>query len=277
MYNSDGLAALKCMDTVIHAQKSPGQVLQRPRTLWILARVTQCEIIKWSIILGAQIPTFDSLCEDSSNETRAEITSPSNGVVKTLLVQEGEIAKVGGGVYVIQVDSEEAAAGAGSAIPPPLISATQALVAPEAASTRPFESESWRVSRRKTEAQWDSQSLNYTDTISDCPKRRTPIRKIDGLDESAFGKWQGGRIKKSDVAAAYMQSWEGHGTTYGRQWRRASRFLTMEIPPCPVSRSCNLLPPMNMSIPRASRIELTVNPDALLPAPQPTNIPNSGK
>ncbi|KAH6903519.1 2-oxoacid dehydrogenases acyltransferase-domain-containing protein [Coprinopsis sp. MPI-PUGE-AT-0042] len=81
--------------------------------------ITECEIIKWSITPGARISAFDPLCEVQSDKASVEITSPFDGVVKTLLVQEGEIAKVGGGLCVIEVDSEDAAADAGSATPPP--------------------------------------------------------------------------------------------------------------------------------------------------------------
>ncbi|KAH6880899.1 hypothetical protein BKA70DRAFT_1343156 [Coprinopsis sp. MPI-PUGE-AT-0042] len=81
--------------------------------------ITECEIIKWSITPGARISAFDPLCEVQSDKASVEITSPFDGVVKALLVQEGEIAKVGGGLCVIEVDSEEASADAGSATPPP--------------------------------------------------------------------------------------------------------------------------------------------------------------
>lgn len=51
--------------------------------------------------------SFDALCEVQSDKASVEITSPFDGVVKQLLVQEGEIAKVGAGLCLIEVEQEE--------------------------------------------------------------------------------------------------------------------------------------------------------------------------
>ena len=53
--------------------------------------------------------SFDTLCEVQSDKASVEITSPFDGVVKQLLVQEGEIAKVGAGLCLIEVEQEEGA------------------------------------------------------------------------------------------------------------------------------------------------------------------------
>jgi 2-oxoisovalerate dehydrogenase E2 component (dihydrolipoyl transacylase) len=52
------------------------------------------------------IQAFDPLCEVQSDKASVEITSPFDGIVKELLVQEGEIAKVGDGLCLIEVDEE---------------------------------------------------------------------------------------------------------------------------------------------------------------------------
>ena len=49
---------------------------------------------------------FDPLCEVQSDKASVEITSPFDGVVKELLVKEGEIAKVGSGLCIIEVEEE---------------------------------------------------------------------------------------------------------------------------------------------------------------------------
>jgi 2-oxoisovalerate dehydrogenase E2 component (dihydrolipoyl transacylase) len=66
----------------------------------------------------AKIQAFDPLCEVQSDKASVEITSPFEGVVKELLVQEGEVAKVGSGLCLIEVE-EEAVDGVDSAIPEP--------------------------------------------------------------------------------------------------------------------------------------------------------------
>lgn len=56
----------------------------------------------------SQIQSFDPLCEVQSDKASVEITSPYDGVVKQLLVGEGEVAKVGQGLCLIEVEGEEA-------------------------------------------------------------------------------------------------------------------------------------------------------------------------
>lgn len=51
--------------------------------------------------------SFDALCEVQSDKASVEITSPFDGVVKQLLVQEGEIAKVGSGLCLIEVEQDD--------------------------------------------------------------------------------------------------------------------------------------------------------------------------
>jgi 2-oxoisovalerate dehydrogenase E2 component (dihydrolipoyl transacylase) len=59
-----------------------------------------------SIQPQANVQAFDPLCEVQSDKASVEITSPFDGVVKELLVQEGEIAKVGAGLCLIEVEED---------------------------------------------------------------------------------------------------------------------------------------------------------------------------
>jgi 2-oxoisovalerate dehydrogenase E2 component (dihydrolipoyl transacylase) len=52
------------------------------------------------------VQSFDPLCEVQSDKASVEITSPFDGVVKEILVKEGEVAMVGQGLCVIEVDEE---------------------------------------------------------------------------------------------------------------------------------------------------------------------------
>ena len=60
-----------------------------------------------SVRPAAKIQAFDPLCEVQSDKASVEITSPFEGVVKELLVQEGEVAKVGSGLCLIEVDEAD--------------------------------------------------------------------------------------------------------------------------------------------------------------------------
>jgi len=74
--------------------------------------ITESEVISWCVEIPAQpltvlvpygrsvksratVQAFDVLCEVQSNKASVEITSPFDGVLKEVLVKEGEIAKVG--------------------------------------------------------------------------------------------------------------------------------------------------------------------------------------
>ena len=54
-----------------------------------------------------RVQAFDPLCEVQSDKASVEITSPFDGVVGELLVQEGQVAKVGENLCFIEVDEEE--------------------------------------------------------------------------------------------------------------------------------------------------------------------------
>ncbi|KAF7793333.1 hypothetical protein EIP86_004445 [Pleurotus ostreatoroseus] len=67
------------------------------------------------------VQSFDALCEVQSDKASVEITSPFDGTIKELLVNEGEVAKVGEGLCVIEVEGEDQfeASEPTSASPPP--------------------------------------------------------------------------------------------------------------------------------------------------------------
>lgn len=86
------------------------KALQQFRLADIGEGITECEVIKWSVKPSSKVTQFDPLCEVQSDKASVEITSPFDGVVKELLVQEGEVAKVGSGLCMIEVEEEEGAA-----------------------------------------------------------------------------------------------------------------------------------------------------------------------
>ncbi|KIL61179.1 hypothetical protein M378DRAFT_26174 [Amanita muscaria Koide BX008] len=56
------------------------------------------------------VQIFDPLCEVQSDKASVEITSPFDGVVKDILVTEGQVAKVGEGLCLIEVEEEATSA-----------------------------------------------------------------------------------------------------------------------------------------------------------------------
>ncbi|KAG8703503.1 hypothetical protein FRC09_004123 [Ceratobasidium sp. 395] len=73
--------------------------------------ITECEVLKWSVQPQGKVASFDPLCEVQSDKASVEITSPFDGIVTKLLVQEGHIAKVGEGLCVIEVEEDGDAEG----------------------------------------------------------------------------------------------------------------------------------------------------------------------
>lgn len=55
---------------------------------------------------SSTVAAFDPLCEVQSDKASVEITSPFDGVLKEILVKEGDVAKVGEGLCLIEVDEE---------------------------------------------------------------------------------------------------------------------------------------------------------------------------
>ncbi|EPQ61263.1 CoA-dependent acyltransferase [Gloeophyllum trabeum ATCC 11539] len=82
------------------------KVLQKFKLADIGEGITECEVIKWNVKPPGVVQAFDQLCEVQSDKASVEITSPFDGVVKELLVQEGEVAKVGEGLCLIEVDED---------------------------------------------------------------------------------------------------------------------------------------------------------------------------
>ena len=102
--------------------------------------ITECEVIRWCVIHclsprtglnsrrvvhrsvkpSATVQSFDTLCEVQSDKASVEITSPFDGVVKDILVKEGDVAKVGEGLCTIEVEDDgQPEENAAPADPPP--------------------------------------------------------------------------------------------------------------------------------------------------------------
>ncbi|KAI8983293.1 CoA-dependent acyltransferase [Trametes punicea] len=72
--------------------------------------ITECEVVKWNVKPSTPVHTFDPLCEVQSDKASVEITSPFDGIVKELFVEEGQVAKVGQDLCTIEVADDGAAA-----------------------------------------------------------------------------------------------------------------------------------------------------------------------
>ena len=131
------------------------------------------------------IQAFDPLCEVQSDKASVEITSPYDGVVKELLVQEGEIAKVGSGLCIIEVEDEKTSLPEEEENPPP-----------------PSDTPKDLPQRRMHPLDPNYAPLSSSEDILATPSVRYFSRQ-KGVDlrDLVPGSGKGGRIEKSDVEA----------------------------------------------------------------------------
>ncbi|KAF8055615.1 2-oxoacid dehydrogenases acyltransferase-domain-containing protein [Lyophyllum atratum] len=282
---------------------APKKVIQKFKLADIGEGITECEVIKWSVQPLAKIQAFDPLCEVQSDKASVEITSPFDGIVKELLVQEGEVAKVGSGLCLIEVD-EEAVEGADPAAVEP-VDTTPATPSPEPASA-PRETEP--EPEPETPRRLHPLDPNFTppqggsgENVLAPPSVRHFARQSQvDLAQLMPGSGKGGRIEKRDVEAylakpststsaqAKPTAETGDevvvelGRTRYNMWKAMTKSL--EIPHFGYSTTLditaihNLLPTLNAHIPphflptppRPSF--LSANPSAIYPAPSPTQV-----
>lgn len=147
----------------------------------------------------ANVQAFDPLCEVQSDKASVEITSPFDGIVKELLVKEGDIAKVGAGLCLIEVDETITE----DTHPVEAVSTTSSLNE----SKQEKEIESTLAPTRHSHPldpaknTLEHQSIN-SDNVFAAPSVRHFARK-NGVDLSSLvpGTGKGGRIEKGDVEA----------------------------------------------------------------------------
>jgi len=161
-----------------------------------------CRTVKPS----ASVTTFDPLCEIQSDKASVEITSPFDGVLKEILVQEGHIAKVGEGLCTIEVD-EEATEGSTDQLtePPSSASSTvQESVPPTTKRSHPLDPN--YVSTSQTIDPVRRPLRGTLDVLAMPSVRHYARTKNVDIGLLAPGSGRGGRIEKADIDAYLAQS-----------------------------------------------------------------------
>lgn len=74
---------------------------------WLPAECSTEPHVHRNVKPQARIEHFEQLCEVQSDKASVEITSPYDGVISQIHVQEGQIAKVGQGLCTIEVEEED--------------------------------------------------------------------------------------------------------------------------------------------------------------------------
>ena len=156
------------------------------------------------------VQAFDPLCEVQSDKASVEITSPFDGVVKELLVQEGQVAKVGSGLCLIEVDEEITV----NSLNPPPEERTPSQPKEELSSSKedhtPKGLDSVSTQRRMHPLDPDyAPDIPSSNILATPSVRHFSRRKGVDLEKLAPGSGKGGRIEKSDVEAYLTRGYEG--------------------------------------------------------------------
>lgn len=143
-----------------------------------------------------------------SDKASVEITSPFDGVIKELLVQEGEVAKVGAGLCLIEVDEEAVEDADPAAVEPvaPTPQATPVQQAPPPPEPRVEPSEVKAEPPRRLHPL----DPNYTTPVGRAGQENVlaapsvrHFARVSGVDLAQLmpGSGKGGRVEKRDVEA----------------------------------------------------------------------------
>ncbi|KAG1784740.1 2-oxoacid dehydrogenases acyltransferase-domain-containing protein [Suillus plorans] len=295
---------------------SSRKILQSFKLADIGEGITECEVIKWNVKELGAIQSFDPLCEVQSDKASVEITSPFDGIVKEILVKEGEVAKVGQGLCVIEVDEElsdsESAeqiepASSASPVPSPIIPNSKVV---EDAVSRAEQIREEPSAPRRPHPMDPNYSPSTPDVNRENVLAKPSVRhyarqsKVDLALLSGSGR--DGRIEKKDIDAFLSQQASSVSvdlgsvapraqteqdvivelgrTRYG-MWKAMTQSL--EVPHFGYSTSLDLtslhslLPTLNSHIPEhfdpSKSSSLPINPSALHPAPSPPPVPESAQ
>ena len=148
------------------------------------------------------VQAFDPLCEVQSDKASVEITSPFDGVVHELLVQEGEIAKVGAGLCLIEVE-EEVVESVDPVVTEPADHSAQ-VTDPTPAARQQVESKAQSERRRHPldpDYVSDTPSTNSKDVLATPSVRH--FARLSGVDLAQLvpGSGRDGRVEKQDIEA----------------------------------------------------------------------------
>ncbi|CAL1696881.1 unnamed protein product [Somion occarium] len=277
--------------------------------------ITECEVIRWSVNPPDSIAAFDALCEVQSDKASVEITSPFDGTVKELLVKEGEVARVGSGLCIIEVDEEVAVSLEEDA--PSASQQNNASSGLQPSEAKPKEQTPFPTKRRphpldpniSPEQQLLLLGRNHANVLATPSVRHFAKQKDVELSLLVPGSGKAGRIEKRDIEA-YLQigisatnTNSATSTTskddpaedaiveFGRTRWNMYRAMTksLEIPHFGYSTSLDLtvlheiLPIINSHIPRHYLPTSlhpphtpAFSPSAIYPQPASPDVPSSG-
>lgn len=164
--------------------------------------IMECTVIQWLKQPGERVEADDSILEVATDKVDTEVPASHSGILKELLVKDGDVVAIGSPVARIEVESEEAVTA--SAGPPPADSTPEQDVASVAAK---LEEDVNALSARNPEIRTDAEAVAgsgrfYSPLV-------LSIAKTEGILQSELARIPGtgaeGRLTKKDMLAYVEQ------------------------------------------------------------------------
>lgn len=160
---------------------------------------------------SSPVHTFDPLCEVQSDKASVEITSPYDGIVKEVFVEEGQVANVGSDLCTIEV-ADDSPVGTDASAPEPTQDSPSLAPAPDrlpqsAHEQHPPDHKTSAPTRRphpldpNVPPEAHAHSSSARDVLATPSVRHYAREHGVDLGKAAPGSGKGGRIEKRDVDA----------------------------------------------------------------------------
>ena len=165
--------------------------------------VAEATITTWLKAVGDSIEAEESLVEIATDKVDSEVPAPADGIVKEILVNEGDVANVGDVIAIISTDGEAPSTNNGSDVTEKV--AEVAVANEEGVSTPPFVPE---ASAQKAEpVDFSSSDRFYSPLVKNIAKEEgVGLEELENLE----GTGQNGRVTKHDILA-YVNNGRANG------------------------------------------------------------------
>lgn len=147
--------------------------------------IFECTVLKWLVREGDRVDVDDMIIEVATDKIDTEIGSSHSGVITRFLVQEGEVAKIGGPICEIEVEG----------------TAPARTEAPETKAVQELEADIKKVVETVTQP-GSSEGRFYSPLVLNIARKENiPREELDKIP----GTGQNQRVTKDDILA-YLQN-----------------------------------------------------------------------
>ncbi len=149
--------------------------------------VAEATITTWLKSEGDTIEAEESVVEIATDKVDSEVPAPADGVLSKILVQEGEVAKVGQAIAIIETEGGGSTTVAATEAPKAAESATLAIEAAPEGTAEVLEN---------TKVDFSSSDKFYSPLVKNiAQKENISLGELDSI----AGTGKGGRVTKNDI------------------------------------------------------------------------------